>query len=628
MIADRLLSEIDRQKKYLAHLPENFEFPLFNAMQALESQRRNGYRNTAAAARELVDNALEAGAKRTHVVFEKPVKGRELVTSVAVVDDGAGMLRSMARYALSWGGGTHFDEPNFIGRFGFGLPNASINQTRRVEVYTRTNPKEKITKAWLDANDFPQNGLQHIPEPVTGDLPPFVQQYLERNGMDFAHGTVVVWVQPDRLTYKTAASLKEHLLDDFGTTYRYLLEDLELKVEGVKVEPVDPLFLDPKARFYIPPDKGGAILVEERNLPVLFYRDTDGAAHLRKLKDQAEVDTIRQGKTKNGKEEILAVGAINFRVANFPLGLVRGAGGKANIQPIDEDSKKRFEIRQSRRGMSFVRAGREVETVDAFPRSSKDLSSGLGDWPHLESYAYHWGIEVKFGPDLDDVFGITNDKQRVRPLEDFWKLLFEEKVDDLLRRTDNQQRVWRKEAAKAAREPQAAPEATPAEIAASVVDTVVGKPTPIPEHERPKVQEKFKEAAQKQAEVSGKSLDEAAKAVEAEAKRRPFKIEYFEDQYAPFYRPDWGLGSQIVVWVNRKHPFYGTFYTASKSKLAKEGLDLFLIALSKAELNASDPTARLWYEQQRTKEWSEFLAIAMRDLANRFEGVEEEEEAA
>ena len=43
----------------------------------------------------------------------------------------------MARFALSWGGGTHFDDPDFIGKFGFGLPNASINQTRRVEVYTK-----------------------------------------------------------------------------------------------------------------------------------------------------------------------------------------------------------------------------------------------------------------------------------------------------------------------------------------------------------------------------------------------------------------------------------------------------------------------------------------------------------
>lgn len=57
---------------------------------------------------------------------------------MAFIDNGSGMLPKMARYALSWGSGAHFDDPAFIGKFGFGLPNASINQTRLVEVYTKT----------------------------------------------------------------------------------------------------------------------------------------------------------------------------------------------------------------------------------------------------------------------------------------------------------------------------------------------------------------------------------------------------------------------------------------------------------------------------------------------------------
>ena len=70
MISDQLLSEIERQRKYLSELPENFEFPLFNVRHAVESQRASGYRHTAAAAREMVDNSLEAGAQNIHVVFD------------------------------------------------------------------------------------------------------------------------------------------------------------------------------------------------------------------------------------------------------------------------------------------------------------------------------------------------------------------------------------------------------------------------------------------------------------------------------------------------------------------------------------------------------------------------------
>jgi len=627
MISDRLLSEVERQKKYLDRLPKDFQFPLFNAMQALESQRRNGYRNSAAAAREMVDNSIEAGAKKIHMVFETKKQGRQVVTAVAFIDDGSGMLPTMARFALSWGGGTHFDDPNFIGRFGFGLPNASINQTKRVEVYTRTAGTKNVWMAWLDATDLPEHGLQTIPEPQEAELPAFVKEYMKRSGFELDHGTVVVWVEPDRLTYKTPASLKEHFLDDFGTTYRYLLQNIELKVDGVQVDPVDPLFLDPKGRYYRPAEDRGAILVTERSFPVEFFRDgTTGATHLKKLGDTGELERIRKNGKSVGDVETLSVGVIHLKIARLPLGFAYGRKGEAEIEPIDDSSKQRFEIRQSRRGMSFVRAGREIETVDAFPRSAKDRSSGLGNWPLLESYAYHWGIEVKFDPELDDVFGITNDKQRVRPIEEFWKLLADQEIDALLQYENNWQAKKRHIAAQAKKQPQATPEPSPAEVSASIVDTVTGKPTPIPEHEKPKAQETFKKAATERSEVTGKTLEEAAKAIEAEANRRPFRIDYFEDPYGPFYKPDWDLGYQIVVWVNREHPFYETCYISSKSKLAKEALDLFLIALSKAELTAVNATTRQWYEYQRTRVWSEFLAISMKDLATRFETVEEEEE--
>src|SRR2546430_953681 len=97
MTTDNLLREVERQEKYLSRLPEDFEFPLFNSKQALESQRKNGYRDSAAAAREIVDNALEAGAKRIHLFFnhKRSKQGRDLVASIAFLDDGSGMLPKM-----------------------------------------------------------------------------------------------------------------------------------------------------------------------------------------------------------------------------------------------------------------------------------------------------------------------------------------------------------------------------------------------------------------------------------------------------------------------------------------------------------------------------------------------------
>ena len=156
MPSDRLLSELERQRKYLKRLPPDFRFPIFNARQALESQRSSGYRDTASAAREIVDNAMEAGADRIDLIFdaEKNSTGRRVVSNIAFIDNGPGMLPEMARYAVTWGGGTHFDEQTFIGRFGFGLPNASINQTRKMHVFTRTQPSEPFMRVSLDLDQY------------------------------------------------------------------------------------------------------------------------------------------------------------------------------------------------------------------------------------------------------------------------------------------------------------------------------------------------------------------------------------------------------------------------------------------------------------------------------------------
>lgn len=626
MVSDRLLSEIERQQKYLARLPKDFSFPLFNSQQALESQRRNGYRDTAAAAREIVDNAMEAGAKRIDVVFDynKSSKGKALVSSIAFIDDGSGMLPEMARYALSLGGGTHFDDPNFIGKFGFGLPNASINQTKRVEVYTRTSGKEKIMMAALDVNRVEQFNLQTIDEPVEAELPEFVQRYLKQQGLKFEQGTVVVWVQPDRHTYKTGAILKEHLLDDFGVTYRNLLkkenplDNIKLLVEGVEVDIVDPLFLDERGRYYVQDSEGGAILRMDKSIPVKYFRDPEtNALHFQRVADMKEID----------KEDshLLAVGSIQVRIARLPVGFAEFK--KRSSKQETTDANRRFEIRQTRRGISFVRAGREIETVDAFPRSRRDISSGLGIYPLLQGYAYHWGAEVKFGPEFDEVFGITNDKQRVRPIEDFWRLLHDEGIDKALRDENLWQQKERRK--KDVQQAVASPEATPAEQAAAAVDTVIGKRAPVPEHARSQAQAEFEAEVKRRATgVTNKTIDEVREAFQKEQKQRPYIIDFFDDPAGAFYEPH-RVGDQIVVSVNRQHPFYEHLYS-EVLKLggtrAKYSFDVFLIALAKAELETEDETAKLWYEEQRKNVWGAFLTKALRILAQMTEPLEEEEE--
>jgi hypothetical protein len=608
MTTDRFDLEIERQKKALADLPTNFDFPLFNSKHALESQRRSNYRNTAAAAREIADNAYEAGASRIDVVFARPQRlkahqRQDSVSAVAFIDNGSGMLPVMARYALSWGAGTHFEELGTIGKFGFGLPNASINQTTRVEVYTKTRDAQQISLAYLDVSDVKQHAVQTIAKPVAASLPEFVQRYLDANNLTFEHGTVVLWQTPDRLTYRMAAPLREHIVEDFGVAYRYMLGNVDIFVDGARVDPVDPLFVTPSARYYVPEDQGGATITYDQLIPVRFYRDPDtGARHLEKIEsavDETDPDQI-------------AVGAIKVKIVRFPVGFTEWCGHR---RKLETDAHRRFEIRKGRRGMSFVRAGREIETIDAFPRSVRDKANGLGDWPLLQGYAYHWGIEVNFEPQLDEVFGIANDKQTVRPIEDFWKLLEKESIDDKVRGEN----AWQSQQRAKAAPPKATPsdEPTAAERAAALADSVRGKRTQVPVRDREKIRDALEHEAEKRVGITAATIEEARQAIDAEAKRRPYKVDYFDDPNGPFYEAAWD-GWVVVARVNRSHPFYTALYgellRLEGAGQAKYAVDVLLLALSKGELSAEDDLTKLWYEQQRKAEWSPFLGNALKVL--------------
>lgn len=622
---DRLLTEIERQQKYLAKLPDDFSYPLFNAAQALESQRRSGYRNTASAAREIVDNAIEAQAKRIDICFARPKvlkkhQQAETIEAIAFIDNGSGMLPKMAQYALSWGAGTHFDDPGFIGKFGFGLPNASINQTKVVEVYTKTADANRISKAVLDARAVKDHGLQRIGDPVDAELPEFVQTYLDRNGLKFEHGTVVVWHEPDRLTYRKPGPMKEHLLDDFGVTYRYLLGDIELIIEGTKVVPVDPLFLLPQGRYYLPEDKNGAILSQDYHIPVKYAHDPDsGQLMLSKVDELSELS--------DPDSDIVAAGAIVVRISRFPYGFAEAA---PKGQKPTTDAHRRFEIRKSRRGMTFVRAGREIETVDVFPKSVKDQAMGLGNWPLLQSYAYHWGAEIQFDPNLDEVFGITNDKQTVRPSGELWKLLHSLEIDKQFGREQSFQRKMRAEEEEKRKRAKAekSNEPTAAETAAAAADAMSGKKPRVAERSKGEVREKFEAEVAQRSKVDEVSIETARKALEEEAKRRPYVIDFYDEPRGPFYKPEWRAGMQVGVVINRQHSFFQALYSPlmglSDGAKAKQALDVLLIALSRAELAVEHEDTANWYVVQRERAWSEFLADAYKWLNERMTPSDEE----
>lgn len=636
----RLLSEIDRSRYYLAELPENYEFPVFNGKQAVESQRRSGYRTTARAAREIVDNALEAGANNVWVVIDRlSDAGRKqkhqranTVAAVAFIDDGPGMLPEMVRYALTWGGGTHHKDPTGIGRFGFGLPNSSINQTKRVEVFTRTEGADTWSKVNLDIKNVSEFGKVNIdlPEEVT-ELPGFVTEYMDHQGIRLKSGTVVVWDRPDRLTYNQAENLKGHLDDDFGTTYRYLLPRYTVRdqkkvqidqgkfrifIENKEVEPVDPLFLTEGAKLFKAPEDGARCTYDRPPLSVKYYLDSlTGAKKLQLLKTAEEIDAaINDPSTQT-------VGTIKVKVARFPYGFVIGDTKGFDKEAQDtKDGVARFEIRKARRGMSFIRSGREIDTEDVFPKSAHDKASGLGDWPLLQGYAYHWAVEVIFDPELDDVFGVGNDKQTIRPIDDFWRVMVQAEVDKSLREEQKWQSDQRRKPKPEVSDPLFS---TPAAEAAAAASTTLGRNRQLPPMRREEANGVLQQEVERRAALTGVSLDEVRKNIEDEAKRKRYAIEFFESRGGVFYEPGYGNGLQRVARVNKLHPFFEVFYArlATLDPIARNTVDLLLLALADAELAAGGQEEgdeggelRRMYETQRESIWSPFLKTGLKKL--------------
>ena len=85
----------------------------------IESQRKSGYRDTAAASREIVDNAIEAGADQIHVVFDVQRESkRELVKAVSFIDNGSGMTPEILATKFLEIAGTHKEGERSSGGFG------------------------------------------------------------------------------------------------------------------------------------------------------------------------------------------------------------------------------------------------------------------------------------------------------------------------------------------------------------------------------------------------------------------------------------------------------------------------------------------------------------------------------
>jgi len=362
---------------------------------AIVAMRDSGYKNTAYAIAELIDNAQQAGASDIEVICletEKLVeeRRRSRIDRLAVIDNGHGMDANTLRMALQFGNGTRLNDRSGIGRFGMGLPNASISQAGRVDVWSWQNGPDNALHSYIDVDEIRQGQQRFIPEPKHSPLP---DEWRGKSQIVDRTGTLVVWTKldPTRLTWKTSKATLHNTEELVGRIYRNFIHDGSLSIrlyaengagKGVldhSAQLVDPLYLKPSP------------LVPEP------------------FKNEPMFDFFDEERTEIEYEDVVYIVTTRYSVANKET--MQAAG-------TQDRGKTEYGKHASRNvGVSVMRAGRELML---------DQGWCIGYDPRER----WWGAEVEFPPALDEVFGVTNNKQAANHFSELASLDWRQLAED------------------------------------------------------------------------------------------------------------------------------------------------------------------------------------------------------
>ncbi|OUC98914.1 ATP-binding protein [Streptosporangium minutum] len=358
----------------------------------VKAMRDSGYKNTAYALAELIDNSIDAKATLVEVfACENPVKvgarTNHRVETIAVLDNGHGMEPPQLRRALKYGDGQGVD-PARIGRFGMGLPNSSMSQCTRLDVWSWTNGAGNAMHTYLDLKEIEAGLIDDVPEPTYDPLPDYWRDLSEGLGDT---GTLVVWTKLDKVNWYGAAATLKNTAELIGRVYRHYLHDGRVDIrmapvrEGKVVDgeyhavPNDPLYLMAPTSTPAP--------FSDRPMFMPFS-----------MGSESEPGVTRFPVFHEGKKHNITVRA----------SIARPEARRANVegQPWPDGISRTTDPgtlpwgKHARRnvGISLVRQSRELDL---------DASWAIGYDP-TERW---WGIEVEFPPELDTIFGVTNNKQ-------------------------------------------------------------------------------------------------------------------------------------------------------------------------------------------------------------------------
>ena len=242
------------------------EFEIVPPSLVVKAMQDSGYKNAAYAVAELIDNSIQAGATRVELICLEALQQLDQrksvrLKAVGVLDNGHGMDANALRTALQFGNGAHLHDRSGIGRFGMGLPNSSMSQGDRVEVWSWKRGVENAVFSYLDLNEIQTGDMTQVPTPKKKRLP---AEWKKVAG-DFGEtGTLVVWANPNRCNWKRAEAFVRNSEEVVGRLYRRFIADgrVSIRLAAYRDEDLVEPHLERDAR---PNDPG--YLIERTSCP-------------------------------------------------------------------------------------------------------------------------------------------------------------------------------------------------------------------------------------------------------------------------------------------------------------------------------------------------------------------------
>jgi hypothetical protein len=571
-------NSLEAQKAYVEGMTKqrHFKFGLMVSAAFIRGIRDIGYKHTGSALAELGDNGFQAGAQNIHIAFERNKSGAK-VTALAVIDDGHGMIPDMIRLAVMWGGTHRENDRGGMGRYGYGLPSASVSQGRRFTVYSCARGGKDFHAVTVDVDAISEGkhtdetGEVIIPEGKVAKLPKFVQDHITAQfpGGKLEHGTVVVIEDLDKVSFTSVNGLRNHLLEFFGVTYHKILRNAQIVVDDTVLEPIDPLFITPGFRFY----------------------DIDA--------DCAEaLDPVRiEVKGEDGKE---VKGAMEVRFSYLPatfgsIDKKKRADGK-NQNP-------RFHVMKEYNGILFYRMGRFLDCVRHTPLHT------------FQTNDRYFKIEVDFPAVLDEYFNVSTSKQRVDVSEKIWDKLKEAGIVKAIATLSGKYTAERNRMR--AEEDQKGPEEKrPSEEAMEETAKAIRPPAPeVLQRQEERGEEQIKKVAVKRAVDTGQPVERVEEQLRLELKGHRYKLAHENVPGAPFFRV-YQLGGTMMMALNTAHRFYSELYAGPVGTPGiRAALEVLLFSIGEC-INSAPEQTRAVYDLE-LPEWSKRLDYALLQLAQR-----------